>query len=108
MEPLPGHPVVRDLVVDKANSENRTKAKPWLRADPRDGEYLLSGAPIGTMEPAVAASLHARGSTASDLLNQGMSDCLEYDPDYYGPGIVHRLWMRAEDQELEQSKEKNY
>ena len=26
-----------------------------------------------------------------------MSDCLEYDPDYYGPGIVHRLWIRAED-----------
>lgn len=98
LEPLPGHPVVRDLVVDQSKfQENRTNAKPWVRADPRDGEYLLSGAPIGTMEPAVAASLHARGSTASDLLNQGMSDCLEYDLDYYGPGIVHRLWIRAED-----------
>lgn len=98
LEPLPGHPVVRDLVVDHSKYEEfRSNAKPWLRADPRDGEYLLSGAPVGTMEPAIAASLHSRGSTSSDLLSQGMSDCLEYDNDYFGPGIVHRLWLRAED-----------
>jgi len=45
IEPLPGHPVVRDLIVDTGRFEShRSRAEPWMRTDPREGQTLPSGA----------------------------------------------------------------
>jgi flavodoxin/succinate dehydrogenase/fumarate reductase-like Fe-S protein len=38
IEPAPGLPIIRDLIVDLSGYEAaRARAEPWMRADPRDG-----------------------------------------------------------------------
>ena len=98
VEPLPGHPVVRDLVVDTTRYEShRSRAEPWMRTDPREGERLPSGMAMGTMEPAMATALHQAGNVASFQLIQAMSDTLPHDPHYEGPGVHFQQWLRVID-----------
>jgi len=98
VEPLPGLPVVRDLVVDTSRIERqRAEAKPWMRADPRAGERLANGSTMGTMASADATSLHQRFDAVSDLAAHGMSDTTPHDDAYLGPGLLTRLWQRASD-----------
>ena len=98
IEPLPGHPVVRDLVVDTGRYEShRSRAEPWMRTDPREGEHLPSGQAMGTMDSAAATALHQAGDGRSFQLIQAMSDTLPHDPHYEGPGVHFQQWLRAID-----------
>jgi succinate dehydrogenase/fumarate reductase-like Fe-S protein len=98
VEPLPGHPVVRDLIVDMSRYENhRSRAEPWMKTDPREGERLPSGAALGTMVPAIATALHLAGDVQSFQLIQSMSDALAHDSHYEGPGVHFQQWLRAKD-----------
>ena len=98
IEPLPGHPVVRDLVVDTARYEShRSRAEPWIRTDSREGERLPSGSAMGTMDAATATALHQAGDVLSFQLVQAMSDTLPHDPHYEGPGVHFQQWLRVLD-----------
>ena len=98
IEPLPGHPVIRDLIVDTARYEShRSRAEPWMRTDPREGERLPSGMPMGTMDSAAATALHQAGDVLSFQLIQAMSDTLPHDPHYEGPGVHFQQWLRVLD-----------
>lgn len=98
IEPLPGYPVIRDLVVDYSSfEEGRVAAKPWLRADPREGHTLLNGKAMGTMDAATSATLHAMTDVVSYQLLQSMSDTFAYDSEYKGPGILLQQWTRSLD-----------
>ncbi len=98
IEPLPGHPVVRDLVVDTSRYEShRSRAEPWIRTDPREGERLPSGLAMGTMDASSATALHQAGDVLSFQLIQAMSDTLPHDPHYEGPGVHFQQWLRALD-----------
>ena len=98
IEPLPGYPVIRDLIVDYSSFEQqRSTAKPWMRADPRDGHTLLSGSAMGTMDLSTAAMLHTMTDVVSYQLLQSMSDTFAYDSDYKGPGVLLQQWTRSID-----------
>ena len=98
IEPLPGYPVIRDLVVDYTSfEEGRVAAKPWLRADPREGFTLLNGNAMGVMDAATSATLHAMTDVSSYQLLQSMSDTFAYDSEYKGPGILLQQWTRSLD-----------
>lgn len=98
IEPLPGHPVVRDLIVDTSRFENhRSRAEPWMRTDPREGHTLPSGAAMGTVDSAVATALHQAGDVLSFQLIQAMSDTLAHDTHYEGPGVHFQQWLRILD-----------
>ncbi|MDP6195104.1 MAG: flavodoxin domain-containing protein [Candidatus Poseidonia sp.] len=98
IEPLPGHPVIRDLIVDTARYEShRSRAEPWMRTDPREGERLPSGMAMGTMDSAAATALHQAGDVLSFQLVQAMSDTLPHDPHYEGPGVHFQQWLRVLD-----------
>jgi succinate dehydrogenase/fumarate reductase-like Fe-S protein/flavodoxin len=98
IEPLPGYPVIRDLVVDYSSFETqRSAGKPWMRADPRDGHNLLNGSALGTMKAATATTLHAMTDVVSYQLLQSMSDTFAYDSDYKGPGVLLQQWSRSID-----------
>ena len=98
IEPLPGHPVVRDLIVDLSRYEShRSRAEPWMRTDPREGERLPSGMAMGTMDAIAATALHQAGDVLSFQLIQGMSDTLPHDPHYEGPGVHFQQWLRVID-----------
>lgn len=98
VEPLPGYPVIRDLVVDYTSYEtNRSQSKPWLRADPREGATLLNGSPMGTMEASMATTLHAMTDISSYQLLHSMSDTVPFDDAYKGPGVLLQSWTRTLD-----------
>ena len=98
IEPLPGHPVIRDLIVDTSRYEShRSRAEPWMRTDPREGERLPSGMAMGTMDSAAATALHQAGDVLSYQLIQAMSDTLPHDPHYEGPGVHFQQWLRVLD-----------
>ena len=83
VEPLPGYPVIRDLIVDTRKfEENRSKAKPWMQADPREGERLLSGQAVGVLASETALALHQMNAVSSHMLAHGMSDTVDFDADY--------------------------
>ncbi|MAJ01575.1 MAG: hypothetical protein CMA10_04120 [Euryarchaeota archaeon] len=108
VEPLPGHPVVRDLIVDTSRYENhRSRAEPWMKTDPREGERLPSGAALGTMVPAVATALHLAGDVQSFQLIQSMSDALAHDSHYEGPGVHFQQWLRAKDPRTSQKQRRS-
>ena len=107
IEPLPGHPVVRDLVVDTGRYEShRSRAEPWMRTDPREGEHLPSGQAMGTMDSAAATALHQAGDVLSFQLIQAMSDTLPHDPHYEGPGVHFQQWLRAIDPRTSENQRK--
>ncbi len=107
IEPLPGHPVVRDLVVDTGRYEShRSRAEPWMRTDPREGERLPSGQAMGTMDSAAATALHQAGDVLSFQLIQAMSDTLPHDPHYEGPGVHFQQWLRVIDPRTSENQRK--
>ena len=98
VEPLPGYPVIRDLIVDTRKfEENRSKAKPWMQADPREGERLLSGQAVGVLASETALALRQMNAVSSHMLAHGMSDTVDFDTDYEGPGIHLQRWIRIND-----------
>ena len=98
IEPLPGYPVIRDLIVDTRKfEENRSKAKPWMQADPREGERLLSGQAVGVLASETALALRQMNAVSSHMLAHGMSDTVDFDTDYEGPGIHLQRWIRIND-----------
>lgn len=108
IEPLPGHPVVRDLVVDTARYEgHRSRAEPWMRTDPREGEHLPSGQAMGAMDSAAATALHQAGDVLSFQLIQAMSDTLPHDQHYEGPGVHFQQWLRVLDPRTSEKQRKS-
>ena len=98
IEPAPGLPIIRDLIVDLSGFEAaRARAEPWMRADPREGARLLNGAAVGTMDALSATKLHQKSDILSYQLVQSMSDTSVYDKSYEGPGVHLQQWLRAED-----------
>ena len=98
VEPLPGFPVLRDLIVDTRRfEENRAKANPWIQADPREGERLISGKAVGVLASETALSLYKMNPVSSHLLAHGMSDTVDFDSAYVGPGIHLQRWVRIND-----------
>ena len=98
VEPLPGYPVIRDLIVDTRRfEENRSKASPWMQADPREGERLLSGQAVGVLASETALALHQMNAVSSHMLVHGMSDTVDFDSEYEGPGIHLQRWVRIND-----------
>ena len=98
VEPLPGHEVLKDLIVANDSWENeRSSSKPWMEADPRQGERLASGAPIGVMASSEATKLHQMGDVSSFPLLNAMSDTYGIDGAYSGPAVALQRWIRAQD-----------
>ena len=98
IEPLPGYEVVKDLMVSYDRYDyDRANSKPWLVADPRQGERLASGAPIGVMTSAEATSLHTLADVGSLQLVNAMSDTYDVDDKYSGPGLALQRWVRSQD-----------
>jgi flavodoxin/succinate dehydrogenase/fumarate reductase-like Fe-S protein len=96
IEPLPGHEVLKDLIVATDDWDAaRIASKPWMVSDPRTGEYLENGSAIGVMDSALAAELHAIADVSSLHLIQGMSDCMGIDDSYNGPGLALQRWVRS-------------
>ena len=108
IEPLPGHPIVRDLLVDTSRYEShRSRAEPWMRADPREGEHLPAGMAMGTMDAATATALHQAGDVQCFPLIQAMSDTLPHDPHYEGPGVHFQQWLRVLDPRTSEKQRKD-
>ena len=98
VEPLPGYPVIRDLIVDTRKfEENRSKAKPWMQADPREGERLISGQAVGVLASETALALHQMNAVSSHMLAHGMSETVDFDSEYEGPGVHLQRWVRIND-----------
>ena len=98
IEPLPGYPVIRDLMVDYSGFEaNRSQSKPWLRADPREGATLINGSAMGTMDSETASTLHAMTDVTSYQLLHAMSDTVPFDESYKGPAVLLQHWTRTLD-----------
>lgn len=108
IEPVPGVPIIRDLIVDLSGYEAaRARAEPWLVADPREGALLLNGAAVGTMDASLATELHQKSDILSYQLVQSMSDTSGYDRAYEGPGVHLQQWLRAQDPRCGQAQKKN-
>ncbi len=98
LEPLPGYEVVKDLMVsyDRYDTD-RANSKPWMVADPRQGERLASGAPMGVMASAKATALHAMADVGGLQMINSMSDTYMVDDNYSGPGLNLQRWVRSQD-----------
>ena len=98
IEPVPGYDIVKDLMVSYDRYDSvRAKSKPWMEADPRQGERLISGAAMGTMSSADATNLHTLADVGSLQLVNAMSDTYDVDEEYSGPGIALQRWVRSQD-----------
>ncbi len=98
IEPVPGYEVVKDLMVSYDRYDTaRSNSKPWMNADPRQGERLASGAPMGVMSSTEAIRLHALADVGSLQLVNAMSDTYDVDDVYSGPGIALQRWVRSQD-----------
>jgi len=89
---------LKDLMVsyDRYDTE-RANSKPWMEADPRQGEKLISGAAMGIMSSADATMLHTLADVGSLQLVNSMSDTYDVDDEYSGPGIALQRWVRSQD-----------
>ena len=98
IEPIPGYDVLKDLMVsyDRYDIE-RARSKPWMVADPRQGEKLTNGAPMGTMSSSQATHLHTLADVGSLQLINSLSDTFDVDSNYSGPGIALQRWVRSQD-----------
>ena len=98
LEPMPGHEVIKDLMVSYDEwQQHRLKSKPWMQSDPRIGDRLPNGIPMGAIPAAEATALHAINAVMSHQLIQGMSDCYASDSKYRGPGLNLLEWARSQD-----------
>ena len=75
----------------------RVKSKPWMEADPRQGESLANGSAMGVMTSAEATNLHTLADVGSLQLINSMSDTYDVDEGYDGPGIALQRWVRSQD-----------
>ena len=98
LEPLSGYEVVKDLMVsyDRYDSD-RANSKPWMVANPRQGERLASGKPMGVMASAKAIALHSMADVGGLQMINSMSDTYMVDDDYSGPGLSLQRWVRSQD-----------
>ena len=97
IEPLPAFDVIRDLVVDLWPLErSRESSEPWMIAATRNGANTSQGV-IGTMDPAVAGSLHSITDFCSAPLLHSASDATPHSDDYMGPAVLARTWARLND-----------
>ncbi|MBT4066166.1 MAG: hypothetical protein HOE76_02990 [Euryarchaeota archaeon] len=98
LEPVPGYEVVKDLMVSYDRYDYaRADSKPWLEADPRQGERLANGSPIGVMSSSEATYLHTLADVGSLQLVNAMSDTYDVDEVYSGPGLALQRWVRSQD-----------
>lgn len=98
IEPVPGYEVLKDLMVSYDRYEAaRVKSKPWMEADPRQGESLANGSAMGVMTSAEATNLHTLADVGSLQLINSMSDTYDVDEGYDGPGIALQRWVRSQD-----------
>ena len=98
LEPVPGYEVVKDLMVSYDRYDTaRSNSKPWMDADPRQGERLESGEPMGVMTSTEAIRLHALADVGSLQLINAMSDTYDVDDVYSGPGVALQRWVRSQD-----------
>ena len=98
IEPVPGYEVLKDLMVSYDRYEAaRVKSKPWMEADPRQGESLANGSAMGVMTSAEATNLHTLADVGSLQLINSMSDTYDVDEGYEGPGIALQRWVRSQD-----------
>jgi len=98
LEPIPGYDVLKDLMVSYDRYDfDRANSKPWMEADPRQGEKLISGAAMGVMTSAEATNLHTLADVGSLQLVNSMSDTYDVDEDYSGPGLALQRWVRSQD-----------
>ena len=98
LEPVPGYEVVKDLMVSYDRYDDaRSNSKPWMDADPRQGERLASGEPMGVMTSTEAIRLHTLADVGSLQLVNAMSDTYDVDEVYSGPGIALQRWVRSQD-----------
>ena len=101
VEPLPGHEVIKDLVVSYKAFENARASNPsWMESDPREGEYVENGSAMGTMQPKEALALHQASDVPSIRMIAGMSESVHHDASYLGPGICMQRWVRSLDPRL--------
>ena len=77
--------------------DNRIKAKPWMTSSPREGAYLINGTAVGVMESEDAVRLHVSSDVKSYQLVHSMSDTVNYDSKYEGPGLHLQRWNRVND-----------
>ena len=78
-------------MVDYSNfEENRAKVKPWMKSEPRDGEYLINGSAMGIMASETANTLHSLSDVKSYYLLHSMSDTVAYDSKYEGPEFIFK------------------
>ena len=68
-----------------------------MQADPREGERLLSGQAVGVLASETALALHQMNAVSSHMLVHGMSDTVDFDSEYEGPGIHLQRWVRIND-----------
>ena len=95
IEPLPGHDVIRDLVVATDSFENRSlSAKSWARTADRVGHRTMQGVVMGTMDISTSVNLRGVAAMSSPQLAQSWSDSLPYDGKYLGPAVCAQLWRR--------------
>ena len=95
IEPIPGHDVIRDLVVSTDAYENRrSSSKSWARTADRVGYKTNQGVDIGVMDTSTSTMLHSVASLSSPQVSQSWSDSLPYDAKYLGPAVCSQLWRR--------------
>ena len=98
LEPLPGYEVLKDLLVSYERYDNdRANSKPWMVAEPRQGERLPNGSAMGVMTPDEATFLHTLADVGSLQLVNSMSDTFDINDNYSGPGIALQRWVRSQD-----------
>jgi len=98
IEPLPGYEVLKDLMVSYERYDvARAESKPWMVADPRQGEKLPNGSPMGVMSSDEATFLHSLADVGSLQLVNSMSDTYDINDEYNGPGIALQRWVRSQD-----------
>ncbi len=98
IEPLPGYEVLKDLMVSYERFDvARSNSKPWMVADPRQGEKLPNGSPMGVMSSDEATFLHSLADVGSLQLVNSMSDTFDINDEYSGPGIALQRWVRSQD-----------
>ena len=98
IEPIPGYEVLKDLMVSYERYDNaRSSSRPWMVADPRQGEKLPNGSPMGVMSSDEATFLHSLADVGSLQLVNSMSDTFDINDEYSGPGIALQRWVRSQD-----------
>ena len=104
IEPLPGFEVIRDSAIDLWSLERkRESSDPWMVAATREGAHTPQGV-MGTMDPAIAASLHSMRDFGSQNILHSSSDAVPHANGYLGPAVIASTWSRRNDPRTSPSK----